>query len=78
VIFSLAIVVAAGLIVYFIQRARGVDIGATIHEIDESPADAMAAEGMAAGMSGKMLPPAGPVAGMGVDPAADKGDGTTF
>ena len=54
VVFSLFVVLVVGIIVYFIQRARGVDIGATIHEIDESPVDAVAAESMAAGMSGKI------------------------
>ena len=44
---------AVGVIVYFIQRARGVDLSATIHEIDESPAEAEAAEAMAAGEAGQ-------------------------
>ena len=33
VIFSIAMVFALGVIVYLIQRARGVDLGATIHEL---------------------------------------------
>jgi amino acid transporter len=50
VVFSLAIVVVAGIIVYFIQRARGVDLSATIHEIELPPA----APAMAAAMPGTM------------------------
>ena len=41
VIVSLAVVLVVGVIVYFIQRARGVDLSVTIHEIDESPAEAV-------------------------------------
>jgi len=48
-------VIIAGIIVYVIQRARGVDLSATIHEIDESPAEAIATEAMAAGEAGKMI-----------------------
>jgi amino acid transporter len=55
VIVSLAVVLIVGIIVYFIQRARGVDLSVTIHEIDESPAAAVAAEAMTAGEAGKML-----------------------
>jgi len=55
VVFSLAIVVAAGLVVYVIQKARGIDLSATIKEIDESPAEAAAMEAMAAGEAGRML-----------------------
>ena len=57
VIVSLAVVLIVGVIVYFIQRARGVDIGATIHEIDESPAEAEAALAMAGGEAGKVITP---------------------
>jgi len=57
VVVSLAVVLIVGVIVYFIQRARGVDIGATIHEIDESPAEAGAALAMAAGEAGKVITP---------------------
>ena len=38
VVFSLFVVLVVGIIVYLIQRARGVDLSVTIHEIDESPA----------------------------------------
>ena len=55
VIVSLAVVLVFGVIVYGIQRARGVDLSATIHEIDESPAEAQAMEAMAAGEAGKVL-----------------------
>jgi hypothetical protein len=55
VLFSLAIVLVVGAMVYFIQRARGVELSATIHEIDESPAEAQAMEAMAAGEAGKTL-----------------------
>jgi hypothetical protein len=55
VIFSIAVIFVIGVIVYLIQRARGVDLSVTIHEIDESPAEAVAAEAMAAGESGKTL-----------------------
>ena len=55
VIFSIAVILVVGVIVYFIQRARGVDLSVTIHDIDESPAEAVAAEAMAAGEAGKML-----------------------
>ena len=37
---SAAFVLGAGIIVYFIQRARGVDLSGTIHEIGQSPVDA--------------------------------------
>jgi len=39
-----------------IQKARGVDLSATIHEIDESPAEAGAMQAMAAGEAGKVMP----------------------
>jgi amino acid transporter len=55
VAFSLAVVVVAGVVVYFIQRARGIDLSATIHEIGESPAEAGAVLAMAAGEAGKTL-----------------------
>jgi amino acid transporter len=55
VVVSLAVVLIAGVIVYVVQRARGVDLSVTIHEIDESPAQAVAAEAMTAGEAGKML-----------------------
>ena len=55
-LFSLAIVLVAGAVVYFIQKARGIDLSATIHEIDESPAEAQAMEAMAAGEAGKTMP----------------------
>jgi len=54
-VLSLAVVVVAGAVVFFIQRARGVDLSATIHEIDESPAEAVAAQAMAAGEAGRMI-----------------------
>jgi amino acid transporter len=73
---ALSLALVTGIIVYLIQRARGVDLGATIHEIDESPAEAEAAVAMAAGEAGKVLPPEGPVSGMSADPPVDKGDGT--
>lgn len=52
---SAGCVLGAGIIVYFIQRARGVDLSGTIHEIGESPTDADAAFAMAAGEAGKVL-----------------------
>jgi amino acid transporter len=55
VVVSLVVVVIVGAIIYVIQKARGVDLSATIHEIDESPAAAMAAEAMSAGEAGRML-----------------------
>ena len=55
VIFSISIVLLAGIVVYLIQRARGVDLSATIHEIDVSPAQAEAALAMAAGEAGKVI-----------------------
>jgi amino acid transporter len=55
VMISLGVVVVAGVAVYAIQKARGVDISATIHEIDESPAEAQAMEALAAGEAGKVL-----------------------
>jgi amino acid transporter len=70
VIVSLVVVLIAGGIVYAIQRARGVDLSATIHEIDESPAEADAMEAMAAGEAGKVLP--GGVSQMNAD---DEGKG---
>ena len=63
--------VVVGIIVYLIQRARGVDIGATIHEIDESPAEAQAMEALAAGMSGKTMP--GAVSGMSAEGTPEGG-----
>jgi amino acid transporter len=75
VLFSLAIVLAAGAVVYFIQRARGVDLSITIHEIDESPAEAGAMEAMAAGEAGRVLDtPADPTAGS-VSPMSIEDDG---
>ena len=56
VMLSLGVVVVVGAIVYAIQRARGVDLSATIHEIDFSPVDAQAALAMAAGEAGKTIP----------------------
>ena len=76
VIVSLTVVLIAGIIVYLIQRARGVDLSATIHEIDESPAEAEAMEAMAAGEAGKTLPPEGAVSGMSADEPPQRGDGT--
>ena len=76
VAFSAGVVLAAGIIVYLIQRARGVDLSVTIHELDESPAEAEAALAMAAGEAGKVLPPEGAVSGMSADPPVEKGDGT--
>jgi amino acid transporter len=55
VIVSIVVILVVGVIVYVIQRARGVDLSVTIHEIDESPAEAVAAEAMAAGEAGRML-----------------------
>jgi len=78
VIASLVVVVIAGAIIYAIQKARGVDLSATIHEIDESPADAEAALAMAAGEAGKVLPPEGAVSGMSADRPVEKGDGTVL
>ena len=49
VLLSLAVVVVAGAVVYSIQRARGVDLSATIHEIVLSPVDSSAAVAMAGG-----------------------------
>ncbi len=72
---SLVVVVVVGVIVYFIQRARGVDLSATIHEIELPGPDRMAAEGMAAGMAGKVLPPDSAVSEMTADSPAEKGDG---
>jgi amino acid transporter len=56
VVLSIGSVLVAGIIVYFIQRARGVDLSVTIHEIGESPAEAEAALAMAAGEAGKVIP----------------------
>ena len=72
---SLVVVVVVGVIVYFIQRARGVDLSATIHEIELPGPDRMAAEGMAAGMAGKVLPPDSAVSEMTAEAPAEKGDG---
>ncbi|HMK92380.1 MAG TPA: amino acid permease, partial [Thermoleophilia bacterium] len=55
VVFSISIVLVAGIIVYFIQRARGVDLSATIHEIEVSPVQAEAALAMAAGEAGRVI-----------------------
>ena len=52
---SLVLVVVTGVIVYFIQRARGIDLSATIHEIEVSPVDAQAALAMAAGEAGRTM-----------------------
>jgi len=71
-----AVILGTGVIVYLIQRARGVDLSVTIHEIDESPAEAEAMEAMAAGEAGRVLPPEGTVTGMSDDPPAERGDGT--
>jgi amino acid transporter len=68
VVSSLAIVLAAGVIVYLIQRARGVDLSATIHEIDVSPAQE---EALAAGFAGKV----GPAVGTVSQTLADEGPG---
>jgi amino acid transporter len=54
---SVVVVFVNGFIVYLIQRARGIDISATIHEIDESPEEAEAALAMTAGESGKVITP---------------------
>ena len=75
-VFSLAIVLAAGVIVYLIQRARGVDLSATIHELDVSPPEAEAGAALAAGFAGKVLPPEGTVTGTTADPPAERGGGT--
>jgi len=56
VIVSLVVVVIVGAIIYAIQKARGVDLSATIHEIDESSAEAGAMQAMAAGEAGKVMP----------------------
>jgi amino acid transporter len=64
VIVSLVVVLAIGVIVYAIQRVRGVDLSVTIHEIDESPAEAEAMEAMVAGEAGKVMgAPAGSTSG---------------
>ena len=80
VIVSLVVVLAAGIIVYLIQRARGVDLSATIHEIELGGPDAEAALAMAAGEAGRVLPgpagetpdvaPAGPTTSMMSGPEA--------
>jgi amino acid transporter len=77
VIFSLAVVLAAGVVVYTIQRARGVDLSATIHEIEDSPVEATAAAALAAGEAGRVLdaplePATGSVSEMSVE---DEGGG---
>jgi len=56
VVLSLSVVVVAGAIVYFIQRARGVDLSVTIHEIGDSEPQAEAALAMAAGEAGRVIP----------------------
>ena len=56
VMLSLGVVVVAGAVVYAIQRARGIDLSATIHEIEFSPVDAQAALAMAGGEAGRVLP----------------------
>ena len=66
VMLSLGVVVVVGAIVYAIQRARGVDLSATIHEIDFSPVDAQAALAMAAGEAGKTIPGDGLSGGTGM------------
>ena len=76
VVVSLVVVVIVGAIIYAIQKVRGVDLSATIHEIDDSPAEAEAMEAMAAGEAGKTLPPQGAVTGMSADPPPERGDGT--
>ena len=55
VIVSLIVVVIAGAVVYVIQKARGIDLSATIKEIDEAPAGATGAGAGAAGEAGKAL-----------------------
>jgi len=54
---SIVVVFVSGAIVYMIQRARGVDLSATIHEIELPGADREAAEALAAGEAGKVIPP---------------------
>jgi len=76
VMFSLFVVLVVGIIVYIIQRARGVDLSATIHEIDVSPAEGQAAVAMAAGEAGRVLPPEGTVSEMSADQPTERGDGT--
>ncbi len=56
VVVSLAVWFAAGVIVYGIQRGRGIDLSATIHEIGETPAEVEAAPAMIAGDAGAALP----------------------
>ena len=56
VVVSLVVVVIVGAIIYVIQKARGVDLSATIHEIDESPAEAGAMAAMPAGEAGTVVP----------------------
>jgi len=77
-VLSLAVVVVAGAVVFAIQKARGVDLSATIHEIELPGPDREAAEALAAGMAGKVLTPDGTVSGMTADAPADKGDGPTL
>jgi hypothetical protein len=76
VVVSLIVVIIAGAIIYAVQKARGIDLSATIHEIDESPAEAGAMEALAAGEAGKVLPgpepPSGAVTPMTPD---DEGKG---
>jgi amino acid transporter len=76
VVVSLAVVLILGIIVYAIQRARGVDISATIHEIDESPAQAEAMEAMAAGEAGRVLPAESGLSPMSADEGAQQGPST--
>ena len=73
VVFSLAIVLVVGVIVYFIQRARGIDLSATIHEIDVSPAQGAAMEAMAAGEAGKLLPSEGNLTQFSATEGPEKG-----
>jgi amino acid transporter len=71
VIFSIGMVFVLGVIVYLIQRARGVDLAATIHELVETPAEAPAAEAEMPGPVG-----ATPVSEAGtLEMAADEGTG---
>ena len=75
VIVSIAAVFVLGAIVYLIQRARGVDLGATIHELVEAPAEEAAMPGPVGAtavadtapleMAGDQAPGTGPVS---IDP----------
>lgn len=53
VAFSAALVLGLGIIVYFIQRARGIDVGAAIHEIElgDTSGDVVAQAEPEAGLS---------------------------